>query len=65
MSPQNVVTWAEAAQKLLIPITMMIVATGASLVFSEFKSISGDISELKIAVAKIQTRLELMAPIKM
>jgi hypothetical protein len=65
MSPQNAITWADVAQKLILPITASLAVGTLTMLFSETKSLaaeikclSTEITQMKVQIAKLETKLE-------
>jgi hypothetical protein len=61
MSPQQAVSWTDAAQKILLPLLLSLVSVIGGWTATEIRNMNVEIQQLKIRVAELSIELKMHA----
>jgi hypothetical protein len=59
MSPQQAITWTDAAQKVVIPLLLGMLTSVGGWTAAELRNMNNEIQQLKIRVAELSVELKM------
>ena len=64
MSPQQAITWTDAAQKVVIPLLLSLCGTVGGWTATELRTMNTEIQQLKIRVAELSVELKMHTQVR-
>ena len=59
MSPQQAISWGDAAQKVLLPVLLSLVSVIGGWTATEIRNMNAELQQLKIRVAELSIEMKL------